>query len=133
MPTPPITRPVRMVTEFAAAEIVDADFLLFDLYRSCARSGQKLVSGKTFRGCRIEGPGILLVSRGVRFQDVNFGDSRGEAGNLVLRGVGTKAIGAIPCRDCVFIGCEFLDVGFTGTPAFLDELLAIPNAGESRP
>jgi len=127
----PITRPVRIAADFSAAEIVDVDFTLHDLFMACARNGERLIQGKTIRGCRIQGPAVLLASNGVTFTDVNFGDSRGEMGNLLTRSLGAKAIGSIPMRDCAFVSCEFHGVGFTGDDAFLEQMQQI--TGTPRP
>ena len=62
------------------------------------------------------------------FDETNFGDSRGDIRNLVLKPVGDKAIGTVPMRDCAFIGCEFYGVGFTGTDEFIAQIVALPNS-----
>ena len=121
----PITRPVRIATDLSGAEIVDVDFTLYDLFAAASRAGDPIVRGRTFRGCRIQGPGVLLASTGVTFADVNFGDSRGGIANLLTRGLGDKAIGSVPMRDCAFISCEFYGVGFTGPEEFLQQMLKV--------
>jgi len=99
---------------------------LFDLYRTHIRMGRPMIERVTFRDCRIEGPAVLLPVGGNSFDRVNFGDSRGDIRNLVLRPEwATSVIGAIPVRDCVFEGAQFFGVGFTGPQTFLDQLLAL--------
>ncbi len=121
----PIDRPVRVATDLSASVFEDLDINLFDLYADAAARGVGLIQDRTFRGCRLQGPAILLVASGVSFDDVNFGDSRNDIRNLVLRPEGALALGTIPLRDCTFEGCEFYNVGFTGDEAFLSLILSI--------
>lgn len=118
----PITRPLSIARDLSGADIRNVDFALYDLFTSGARRGQQLVEGKTITGCRIQGPAVMLASSGVTFDDVNFGDSKGDIRNLLLLPDGDKAVGAIPFRDCAFIGCEFYGVGFTGATDFLEQM-----------
>ncbi|MFK4058644.1 MULTISPECIES: hypothetical protein [unclassified Brevundimonas] len=124
----PINRPVALVEDFGAAVFENVDLTLFEVFAHAARNGPGLIQGRTFKGCRIQGPAIILVSNGVTFDETNFGDSRGDIRNLVLKPVGDKAIGTIPMRDCAFIGCEFYGVGFTGTDEFVAQIVALPNS-----
>jgi hypothetical protein len=78
-----------------------------------------------FRGCRISGPALLLPTRGTSFDDCNFGDPRGDIKNLLFQPLGDRATGAVALLNCRFEGCEFMELGFTGAPAFMDSLLAI--------
>ncbi len=120
----PITRPVAVARDLHAARFEDVDVNLFELYAACAeRSG--LIMGRTFVRCRIQGPAIMLVSAGVQFDGCNFGDRDGDMRNLVLRPEGPRALGTVPMRDCRFEGCEFFNVGFTGSPQVIDLLLAV--------
>lgn len=121
----PINRPVNVAQDMEARVFEDLDISLFDLYAAGANKGVGLIRDRVFRGCRLQGPAILLVSSGVSFDDVNFGDSGGDIRNLILRPVGDRALGTVPVRDCVFEGCEFFNVGFTGQADFLDELMAL--------
>lgn len=120
----PITRPVTVARDLHAARFEDVDVNLFELYAACAeRSG--LIMGRTFVRCRIQGPAIMLVSAGVMFDGCNFGDRDGDMRNLVLRPAGPRALGTVPMRDCRFEGCEFFNVGFTGSAQVIDMLLAV--------
>lgn len=123
----PITRPVALTEDFGAEVFENVDLTLYDVFAHSARNGVAMIQGRTFRGCRLQGPAIVLVSSGVTFDETNFGDSRGDISNLVLRPVGDKAIGTVPMRDCAFIGCEFYGVGFTGTEELIAQILALPN------
>ena len=124
----PINRPVALATDFGAAVFENLDLSLYDVFAHAARNGAPLIQGRTFKGCRIQGPAIALVSNGVTFEETNFGDSRGDIRNLVLKPIGDKAIGTVPMRDCAFIGCEFYGVGFTGTDEFIAQIVALPNS-----
>ena len=124
----PINRPVALAADFGATVFENLDLSLPDVFAHAARNGAALIQGRTFKGCRIQGPAIVLVSDGVTFDETNFGDSRGDIRNLVLRPVGDKAIGTVPMRDCAFIGCEFYGVGFTGTDEFIAQIVALPNS-----
>jgi hypothetical protein len=121
----PITRPLGGAPDLDAEIFENADIVLYDLFAAATRRGEGLVRGRTFRGCRLQGPAILLASTGVTFNDTNFGDGRGDIRNLLMRPVGSKAIGTIPMRDCQFIGCEFYGVGFTGTEEFIAQVSAL--------
>lgn len=121
----PITREVRIVKDYGAALFEDVDVNLFDLHVAHHGSGLGVTTGRTFRGCRIQGPAIMLVSSGVRFNDCNFGDPDGDMRNLVLRPAGSRALGVVPLRDTLFDGCEFFNVGFTGPEVVLNDLLAV--------
>lgn len=121
----PITRPLNVAKDLGVSDIRDVDFSLFDLFAAEMMLGRSLVQGKTITGCRIQGPAVMLASTGVTFQAVNFGDNGGDIRNLIMRSEGTKAIGAIPFRDCAFVNCEFYGVGFTGDAAFLEQVRAL--------
>lgn len=125
MPHLPITRPLNVAQDLNITAFEDVDISLHDLFVAAVSQGHGLIQGRTFTGCRIQGPGIVLVSAGTTFDETNFGDSRGGIANLALRPAGDKAIGAVPVRDCAFVGCEFYGVGFTGTPEFIEQLLAL--------
>lgn len=121
----PITRALNVARDLNAQAFEDVDLSLHELFMAAAARGPGLIQGRSFTGCRIQGPGVMLVSDGVTFDETNFGDSRGDIANLVLRPAGGKAIGAVPVRDCAFVGCEFYGVGFTGAPEFLEQMLAL--------
>ncbi|WP_292225402.1 hypothetical protein [Brevundimonas sp.] len=121
----PINRPLADAPDLNAARFENVDIILYELYAAASAQGAGLIQGRTFTGCRFQGPAIVLASSGVTFTDTNFGDSRGDIKNLLLQPVGDKAIGTIPMRDCDFIGCEFYGVGFTGTDEFIEQVSAL--------
>lgn len=124
----PITRDVRVAPDLTALVLEDVDLTLFDLHVANHGPALGVTQGRTFRGCRIQGPAIMLVSAGVRFNDCNFGAEDGMQ-ELVLRPVGSRALGTMPFRDTLFDGCEFYNVGFTGPEAVLSALLAVGQDG----
>ncbi|CAN5344655.1 hypothetical protein BH09PSE1_BH09PSE1_26020 [soil metagenome] len=127
----PITRAVRLATDYRAALFEDVDINLFDLHVANNGAGIGLISDRTFRGCRIQGPAIMLVSAGVVFETCKFSEPDGDMRNLVLRPAGPRALGTIPVRDCLFEECEFHYVGFTGSEPVIADLLRIPAGGQS--
>ncbi|WP_374598813.1 hypothetical protein [Brevundimonas sp.] len=122
----PITRDIRIASDLRTAVFEDVDLNLFDLHVANHGPGLGVITDRTFRGCRLQGPAIMLVSIGVQFTDCNFGDPDGDMRNLVLRAEGKRALGTIPFRNTLFDGCEFLNVGFTGPSEILDQLLRVP-------
>lgn len=122
----PINRAVIDPTDLNATTFEHVDIILYELYAAASKNGAGLIQGRTFTGCRFQGPAIVLVAAGTTFEDTNFGDSRGGMGNLLLRPVGDKALGTIPMRDCRFVGCEFYNVGFTGSHELIDQMAAVP-------
>jgi hypothetical protein len=103
----------------------DEDLSLFELYMNRMRTGRAIIENTTFTRCRIEGPGIVLVLDGTSFDRTNFGESKGDIANLILRPTGKMAIGSIPVRNCTFVGCEFYMLGFTGNEQTVEQLLQI--------
>lgn len=122
----PINRPLMVARDLNASSFENVDIILYELFSATAAKGLPLIEGRTFTGCRFQGPAIVLVADGTTFKDTNFGDSRGGMGNLLLRPVGDKALGTIPMRDCRFVGCEFYNVGFTGSQELIDQMAAVP-------
>ncbi|WP_428151003.1 hypothetical protein [Brevundimonas sp.] len=121
----PILREVRIATDLSAPLIQDVDLNLFDLHVANHGHNLGIVAGRTFRGCRIQGPAVMLVSAGVQFDDCSFGDPDGDMRNLVLRPTGARALGTVPFRDTLFEGCEFYNVGFTGSEDVVNMLLSV--------
>lgn len=118
-------RRLNPASDFAKTAFADEDFALYDLYIHRLRSGRAIIEDVTFTGCRIEGPGIMLVLDGTSFDRTNFGETKGNVANLILRPAGTMAIGSVPVRNCTFIRCEFYMLGFTGNEQTVEQLLQI--------
>jgi hypothetical protein len=109
-----------------ATTFENADISLFDLYRASFAAGQPVITGRTFKNCRIQGPGVMLVLPGTKFESTDFGETSGDVRNLILRPAGPqKVVGTLPVQNCVFIGCVFHGVGFTGPENFLQQILAL--------
>lgn len=108
---------------------VDEDLALYDLVTHHMRTNRAVIEGITFTRCRIEGPAVMLVLDGTTFDSTNFGEAKGNMANMVLRPAGNMAIGAIPVRNCTFVGCEFAMLGFTGNADILNQILAIKTVG----
>ncbi len=120
----PIDRPTNVAHDLSRVTFEDVDINLFDLY--AAHQAVGAVVGRTFTGCRLQGPAIVLISGGTSFDETNFGDPRGDMRNLLLQPMGGKALGTVPMVDCRFVGCEFYNVGFTANEAILQLLAAVP-------
>ena len=121
-----INRPIQPARDLSATLFEDVDLNLFELFVTVT-GGTKpgLIEGRTFRRCRIQGPAVLLISAGVTFDASNFGDSNGDIRNLLLKPVGSHALGTIPMRNCAFENCEFFNVGFTGSQQVIDMLTEV--------
>ena len=103
----------------------NAQLALFDLFRGNIQAGGgSIIEGRTFTNCRIEGPAIMLVLDGVTFEHTNFGPTGGDMRSILFKPLHEKtAIGAIPMRNCKFVGCEFFALGFTGHENMLKALI----------
>lgn len=126
----PILRPVVPATDLDATVFENVDVSIHELLAASMKKGVPLIKGRTFRGCRIVGPAIVMAALGTTFNDTNFGDPRGDAKNLVFKPLGSRATGAIVIQDCAFDGCEFKEVGFTGSDSFLDWISSLKGSAE---
>lgn len=129
LPMTGLGRPLNITGDLSKQAFVNEDMALYDLFAHHLRHGRSMIEGVSFTGCRIEGPAVMLVLPGTMFDAVNFGESKGDIGNLVLRPVRNMAIGAIPVINCTFQNCEFHALGFTGNEQILSEILAIKSVG----
>lgn len=95
-----------------------------------ARRGEAVIEGKTFTNCMIEGPAVLLPLGACNFDGCNMGDAQGDIRNLLLQPLGPqKVTGTVAFKDCQFINCQFIRVGFTGTPDFLAQVQTVLTGG----
>ncbi|AYV46706.1 hypothetical protein CFHF_22230 [Caulobacter flavus] len=115
----------RPTIDGSAKVFENLEISLIDLFRAQLQGGVNMVSDRTFKNCRLHGPVVMLALEGVTFDSTNFGFHGGDIANLVLRPAGEKVIGALPFKDCAFIGCQFFAVGFTGPETFLQQILAL--------
>lgn len=119
-------RPWPAPTDYKATAFENVSIALFDLYRETMRGGSAMVEGRTFRNCRLEGPAVVAVLGNCNFDATDFGYTSGDIRTIVIRSAAPgRMIGALPFKDCTFIGCQFFAVGFTGPEAFLDQILAL--------
>ena len=87
---------------------------------------EAIIEGRTFIDCIFEGPAVLLPVQGCSFNGCNMGETMGDARNLMLNPMGpSKVTGAIPFKNCAFTNCQFLRVGFTGSSAFVNDLVSM--------
>jgi hypothetical protein len=99
---------------------------IFDMYRETLRSGARVIEGRTFNNCRLEGPAVIAILGGLKFDRTDFGYTGGDVARLVLRSASsTGVVGVIPFKDCSFTGCNFFAVGYTGPEDFLQQILAL--------
>ena len=83
--------------------------------------GDPVVRGKTFTDCVIEGPALMVSTGDVVFEGCNLGVAA-DPRSLLYKPQGPVLVGAIAFADCRFVRCRFVQVGFTGPDAFLDDL-----------
>ena len=126
----PIVRPVTPATDLNATVFENVDIALHELMAASLVTGAPCIQGRTFRGCRLVGPGVVMPGGTTTFDDTNFGDARGDNRNLAFRPLGTRATGAIVLQDCVIEGCEFSEVGFTGSEAFIESIIGLRSTPE---
>ncbi|HEV7227694.1 hypothetical protein [Brevundimonas sp.] len=86
-------------------------------------AGQMSVKGKTFTDCLIEGPAVIAVMGTTQFEDCAMGAAT-DTRTLLYRPLGDKLAGVVGIEDCKFVRCRFVQVGFTGSEALLEELQA---------
>lgn len=112
--------------DYSVAVFENVAVSLFELFKASIAAGSPVISDRTFRNCRLEGPVVLLPLSGCEFEATDFGYTGGDIRSLVLRPASPdRVIGALPIRDCKFIGSQFFAVGFTGSETFLNQILAL--------
>jgi len=86
-------------------------------------AGQMAIDGKTFTDCVIEGPAVMAVMNGTVFESCAMGTTA-DIRTLLYRPLSeTKMGGVVGVSNCRFVRCRFVQVGFTGGEAVLEELL----------
>jgi len=107
-------------------DYVGKSIWLPQLFMESARAGSMVIEGRRFENCLIEGPAVLLPLEGCNFDGCNMGDAHGDPRNLMLSPKGPQRVtGAVPFRNCQFVNCRFLGVGFTGAAEFLDNMAKV--------
>jgi len=122
----PLPPGMSRATDSLAESYENQAVSLYELIRARLAIRETVIRGVTFTNCRIEGPAVMLVVGGCRFEGVDFGNPNGDIRNLVLRPESpTAVIGAIAVQDCAFRGGHLIGVGYTGGASFLDQILAL--------
>lgn len=118
-----MTDPLPEASDPLVAEFNDMRINLSDLYRAHLHAGGgAIIENRTFTGCFIEGPALMLALDNVNFDTTNFGQTGGDVRNMLFKPMGTMAIGSIPVRNCTFKNCRFEVLGITGPDELLEML-----------
>ena len=113
-----------LVADYSVKAFQGVSVPMFMLARANMESGiGMLIQDRSFHDCTIEGPAVLLPVDGCNFDSCDFGFTSGDVRNLILRPEGAKVTGAIPMTRCLFFGCQFFAIGFTGHDSFIQSLL----------
>lgn len=119
------TAPITLELLGPGPEYKKASVWLPQLFMETSRAGSLVLEDRVFIECLIEGPAVLLPMEGCHFDGCNMGDAHGDPRNLLLQPMAPQRVtGAIALKNCKFINCRFLGVGFTGTKAYLDEMVS---------
>ncbi|MNT51024.1 hypothetical protein D3C86_1676980 [compost metagenome] len=119
------TAPITLELLGPGPEYKGASVWLPQLFMETSRAGSLVIEDRVFTDCLIEGPAVLLPLEGCHFDGCNMGDAQGDPRNLLLQPMGPQRVtGAIPLKNCKFINCRFLGVGFTGAKLYLDDMVA---------
>jgi hypothetical protein len=112
-----------LVADYSAKAFRGVSVPMFLLARANMESGVgMLIQDRTFHGCTIEGPAVLMPVEGCTFDACNFGYAGGDIRNVILRPEGERVTGVIALARCRFVNCFFLAIGFTGQDSFLQSL-----------
>lgn len=84
-------------------------------------AGEPVVRGKTFTDCVIQGPALVAVLKGTTFDGCTMG-SASDPRSMLFAPQGPHLVGAIGLQDCRFVRCRFVDVAYTGSQQFLEDM-----------
>ncbi|WP_332659800.1 hypothetical protein [Brevundimonas sp.] len=84
-------------------------------------AGEPAVRGKTFTDCVIQGPALVAVLDGVTFDACNMGAAT-DPRSMLFAPQGPRLVGVIGLQDCRFVRCRFVQIAYTGSPDFLEEM-----------
>ena len=84
-------------------------------------AGEAVIRGKTFTDCVIQGPALVAILQGTTFDGCNMG-AASDAKSMLYAPQGDKLVGAIGLQDCRFVRCRFVQIGYTGNAAFLEDM-----------
>jgi len=91
-----------------------------------------IIAGKVFRNLIIRGPAVLAILEGNRFSRCLFDNPAKPEAMLWTPMNPDASIGAIGLSRCQFESCDFIGIGFTGSPEVLEAIRRdIPMAGLS--
>ena len=94
-------------------------------------SGEAVIKGKTFTDCVIQGPAVIAVLSGTTFEGCNMG-AASDAASLLFAPQGPRLVGAIGLQECRFVRCRFVQIGYTGSAAFLKDMgRSLTQAGQA--
>ena len=117
------TTPLTLEPLGAGPTHVRVNIWLPQLYIESLRAGSQVIENRRFEGCLFEGPAVILPIEGCQFDGCDLGDANGDPRSLMLAPLGAnRVVGPIAFKNCQFINCRFVGVGFTGAPAFLDDM-----------
>jgi len=80
---------------------------------------QGVLDGFVFERCDLKGPAVL-VPQGSTFANTNLVGNP-DALLWEIPPERPQVIGAILARNCTFEGCTFMNVGFAGSPEFIEQ------------
>lgn len=73
-----------------------------------------IISGVEFIGCTLHGPAVLAI---LERNEISYSNFQGAMDALLWEvPAGKTVIGAIGLRDCRFVRCVFVGLGWAGTP-----------------
>lgn len=84
-------------------------------------AGESVIKGKTFTDCVIQGPALVAVLSGTTFDGCNMG-AASDPKSMLFAPQGPQLVGAIGLQDCRFVRCRFVQIGYTGSTAFLEDM-----------
>ena len=84
-------------------------------------AGESVIKGKTFTDCVIQGPALVAVLSGTTFDGCNLG-AASDPDSMLFTPRGPHLVGAIGLQDCRFVRCRFVQIGYTGSTAFLEDM-----------
>lgn len=113
-----------MPTDFAVRTAFNKVVVpLYELVTGAEKAGLR-IDGRRFVDCVIHGPCVIIPNADTRFENCNLGDVAGDVRNLFLRPAGPMITGGLQVNNCVFDGCIFIGVGFTGDDRFIEQFIA---------
>lgn len=128
-----VTTPITLEPLGPGPTYTRVNIWLPQLLLETLRAGAPAVENRRFEGCLFEGPAVVLPIDGCEFDGCDLGDAKGDPRSLMLAPQSlSRVVGPIPFRNCQFISCRFVGVGFTGAPAFLDSMAEAISGGAAQ-